>query len=50
ILMHIVVGQLAQAPKLGGIRYSNTANSRVRNMFAYNSMIYFIILYYKNYC
>ncbi|KAK2733438.1 hypothetical protein CKAH01_19013 [Colletotrichum kahawae] len=49
MLMHMVAGQPAQAPELAGIRHSNTANSRVRNVFAHNSMICFVISYHKNY-
>ncbi|KAK2778013.1 zinc knuckle [Colletotrichum kahawae] len=49
MLMHMVAGQLVWALELAGIRYSNTANSGVRNVFAHDGMICFVMLYHKNY-
>lgn len=46
--MHII-SIPARILEISGIRFYNMVNSRVRNIFAYNRIIYFVTSYYKNF-
>jgi len=47
--MHIVGGQPARATELLGMKYSNTKQGGLRNIFIDCGMIAFVTTYYKNY-
>ncbi|KAM0795941.1 hypothetical protein BDR22DRAFT_812697, partial [Usnea florida] len=49
ILFYIIGGSLTYTLKLLNIRFSNSINLGVRNIFFEDSLIYFIIYYYKGY-
>jgi hypothetical protein len=48
--MHIVKGQLAQVTELLRIRYANTKQGGLRNIFINYGIVAFVTAYYKNYC
>ncbi|KAF2176954.1 hypothetical protein K469DRAFT_605250, partial [Zopfia rhizophila CBS 207.26] len=49
ILMYIVAGQLVRELKILSIYYNNIIKSRYKNIFIKDSIIIFIIRYYKRY-
>ena len=49
ILMHISGGQAARAPKLLGIRWKNTEQGSVRNIFIEDGLVAFVTTYHKGY-
>ncbi|KAM0794075.1 hypothetical protein BDR22DRAFT_815810, partial [Usnea florida] len=49
ILFYIIGGSLAYTLELLNIRVSNSINLGVRNIFFEDSLIYFVIYYYKGY-
>lgn len=49
MIMHMVAGQPARSTEILGIRFVNTVNGGVRNILAYNKMMCFVTLYYKNF-
>jgi RecQ family ATP-dependent DNA helicase len=49
ILMHISGGQAARAPELLGIRWKNTEQGGVRNIFIENGLVAFVTTYHKGY-
>jgi RecQ family ATP-dependent DNA helicase len=49
ILMHICGGQSARAPELLGIRWTNTEQGGVRNIFVEDGLVAFVTTYHKGY-
>src|SRR5277367_3923289 len=49
ILMHISGGQSARAPELLGIRWKNTEQGGVRNIFIEDGLVAFVTAYHKGY-
>lgn len=49
MLMHMLGGQPARAPEILGIRYANTANGGLRNIFIHKGMVCFVTMYHKNF-
>jgi hypothetical protein len=49
LILHIVGGQLARATELIGMRYANTKQGGLQNIFIDRGMIVFVTTYYKNY-
>jgi hypothetical protein len=49
ILMHYIRGQSARATEIMGIRYQNTCNGGVRNIFIEDGLVCFVTSYYKRY-
>ena len=49
ILMHMVGGQAARAPELLGIRWQNTEQGGVRNIFIEDGLVAFVTTYHKGY-
>jgi hypothetical protein len=49
ILMHCTRGQPARATEIMGIRYQNTRNGGVRNIFIEDKLVCFVTSYYKGY-
>ena len=49
ILMHISGGQAARAPELLGIRWKNTEQGGVRNIFIEDGLVAFVTTYHKGY-
>lgn len=49
LAMHIVGGQPARAPELIGMRYANTKNGGIRNIFVQGGLMCFVTAYHKNY-
>jgi hypothetical protein len=49
LIMYMVGGQPARASKLIGIRYTNTKQGRLRNIFIDRGIIVFVTIYHKNY-
>ena len=49
ILMHICAGQAARAPELLGIRWKNTEQGGVRNIFIEDGLVAFVTAYHKGY-
>ena len=47
--MHIVRGQPTQATELLRIRYANTKQGGLRNIFIDRGIVAFVTTYYKNY-
>ena len=50
LIMHIVGGQLVRATELLGMRYANTKQGGLRNIFIDCEIVVFVTAYYKNYC
>lgn len=48
LLMHMM-SMPARIPEISGIRFCNTVNGGVRNIFAHNRMICFVTSYHKNF-
>ena len=48
-IMHMVGGQPARATELLGIRYANTKQGGLRNIFIDRGMVAFVTTYHKNY-
>ena len=49
ILMHISGGQAVRAPELLGIRWKNTEQGSVRNIFIEDGLVAFVTTYHKGY-
>jgi hypothetical protein len=49
LIIHMVGGQPARASELIGIRYANTKQGRLRNIFIDRGIMVFVTIYYKNY-
>ncbi|RKK65967.1 hypothetical protein BFJ69_g15825 [Fusarium oxysporum] len=49
MLMHMVAGQPARAPEILGIRFRNTMNGGIRNVFAHRGMMCFVTSYHKGF-
>ena len=49
ILIYISGDQLARAPEILSLQYSNSIKSDLRNIFYENDLIYFVIYYHKDY-
>jgi len=49
MLMHMLGGQPARGPEIIGIRFVNTAQGGVRNVFVQGGMVCFVTAYHKNY-
>ena len=49
ILMHMCGGQSARAPELLGIRWKNTEQGGVRNIFIEDGLVAFVTTYHKGY-
>ena len=49
LICYIVKGQLARVTKLIKIKYVNTKQGRLRNIFINYNIVVFVITYYKNY-
>jgi RecQ family ATP-dependent DNA helicase len=49
MMFHIIGGQPPRAPEILGIRYCNTSNGGVRNIFIHKGMVCFVTAYHKNY-
>ena len=49
ILIHISGDQLARAPEILSLQYSNSIKSGLRNIFYENDLICFVIYYHKDY-
>ena len=49
LILHIVGGQPARATELIGIRYANTKQGGLRNIFIDRGMMVFVTTYHKNY-
>ena len=47
--MHLCGSQPARAPELLGMRWKNTAYSRVRNIFIKEGLVAFVATYHKGY-
>jgi hypothetical protein len=47
--MYICRGQAARAPELLGIRWKNTKQGGVYNIFIKNRLVAFVTVYYKGY-
>jgi superfamily II DNA helicase RecQ len=49
MIFHIVGGQPPRAPEIIGMRYCNTVNGGIRNIFVHKGMVCFVAAYHKNY-
>lgn len=49
MIFHIVGGQPPRAPEIIGMRYCNTINGGIRNIFIHKGMVCFVAAYHKNY-
>ena len=49
ILMHLCGGQPSRAPEILGLRWKNTPNGGVRNIFIEQGMVAFVAQYHKGY-
>jgi hypothetical protein len=49
ILVHVTAGQPARALELLSIQHCNTANSQQQNIYIEDSMVTFVIAYYKGF-
>ena len=49
ITAHMCGGQPARAPELMGIRWKNTEQGGVQNIFIENRLVAFVTIYYKEY-
>lgn len=49
LIIYIVGGQPTQAIELLGMRYNNTKQGGLRNIFIDHRMIAFVTMYHKNY-
>ncbi|KAJ3469903.1 hypothetical protein MRS44_000002 [Fusarium solani] len=49
LLMHMVGGQPARSTEILGIRYKNTMNGGVRNIFAHDGLMCFVTSYHKSF-
>jgi RecQ family ATP-dependent DNA helicase len=49
LIMHMVGGQPARATELLGMRYANTKQGGLRNIFIDHGMVAFVTTYHKNY-
>jgi superfamily II DNA helicase RecQ/uncharacterized C2H2 Zn-finger protein len=49
MIFHIVGGQPPRAPEIIGMRYCNTINGGMRNIFIHKGMVCFMAAYHKNY-
>jgi len=49
VLMHLCGEQLARAPELLGIRWNNTTNGGVWNVFIKEGLVAFVATYYRGY-
>jgi len=49
LIMHMVGGQPARATELLGMRYANTKQGGLRNIFIDRGMVVFVTAYHKNY-
>jgi hypothetical protein len=49
ILMHICGGQAARAPELLGMRWKNTEQGSICNIFIENGLVAFVTAYHKGY-
>jgi hypothetical protein len=49
LILHMVGGQPARATELIGMRYANTKQGGLRNIFIHRGMMVFVTTYHKNY-
>jgi hypothetical protein len=49
MIFHITGGQPPRAPEIIGMRYCNTSNGGIRNIFIHKGMVCFVAAYHKNY-
>ena len=49
VLFHITGGQPARFPELGSIRFSNSIETGLRNIFLEGQMVFFVTYYHKGY-
>lgn len=50
MITYIIGGQPTRATELIGIRYANTKQGRLWNIFIDHRMVAFVTTYHKNYC
>jgi hypothetical protein len=48
-MVHVIIGQPAQALELLSIQYINTVNSQRRNIYIKDSMVTFAMAYHKGF-